>query len=80
MEASSQPPTGTAYPVRFSVEYPDRDLNRLTTAFRIILAIPILIVAGTIDGETYGAAGEQSWAIGAGGGGLVILASACTWR
>jgi hypothetical protein len=74
MESSSQPATGTAYPVRFTVEYPDRDLNRLTTAFRIILAIPILIVAGTIDGETYGAAGEHGWAIGAGGGGLVILA------
>jgi hypothetical protein len=74
MEASSQRTTSAAYPVRFSVEYPDRDLNRLTTAFRIILAIPILIVAGTIDGETYGAAGEHSWAVGAGGGGLVILA------
>jgi Domain of unknown function (DUF4389) len=74
MESSSQSATGTGYPVQFSVEYPDRDLNRLTTAFRIILAIPILIVAGTIDGETYGAAGEHGWAIGAGGGGLVILA------
>ena len=33
------------YPVQFSVDYPDRDLNRLTTAFRIFVAIPILIVA-----------------------------------
>jgi hypothetical protein len=24
-----------AHPVRFGVDYPDRDLNRLTTAFRI---------------------------------------------
>jgi hypothetical protein len=65
---------GGAYPVQFSVEYPDRDLNRLTTAFRIIVAIPIIIVAATIDGESWGAAGEEGWAIGAGGGGLVVLA------
>jgi hypothetical protein len=38
------------YPVRFSVEYPDRALNRLTTGFRIFVAIPILIVLGTISG------------------------------
>ena len=25
--------TGESYPVQFSVEYPDRNLNRLTTAF-----------------------------------------------
>jgi hypothetical protein len=25
------------YPVRFSVEYPDRDLNRLTTALRLFV-------------------------------------------
>ena len=34
----------TQYPVQFSVDYPDRDLNRLTTFFRIFVAIPILIV------------------------------------
>lgn len=34
----------TSYPVQFSVDYPDRPLNRLTTAFRIIVAIPIAIV------------------------------------
>ena len=44
MESSSQTTAQPAYPVRFSVEYPDRALNRLTTAFRLIVAIPILIV------------------------------------
>ena len=43
-------PPGEAYPVQFSVEYPDRDLDRLSTAFRIIAAIPILIVLGAIGG------------------------------
>ena len=38
------------YPVRYAVDYPDRDLNRLTTFFRIFTAIPILILIGTITG------------------------------
>jgi len=36
------------YPVRFSVDYPDRALNRVTTAFRIFTLIPIAIIIGTI--------------------------------
>jgi hypothetical protein len=36
------------YPVQFAVEYPDRPLNRLTTAFRPFVAIPIMIVLATI--------------------------------
>ena len=38
------------YPVRFAVDYPDRPLNRVTTGFRIFVAIPILIVLGTVSG------------------------------
>src|SRR5437870_4540608 len=34
----------TTYPVTFTVDFPDRDLNRLSTAFRIIAAIPIVII------------------------------------
>ncbi len=40
----------TLYPVRFSIDYPDRTLNRLTTFFRIFVAIPILIVLATLIG------------------------------
>jgi hypothetical protein len=39
-----------AYPVRFTVDYPDRPLNRVTTGFRIFAAIPILIVLGAVSG------------------------------
>jgi hypothetical protein len=42
-----------AYPVQFSVDYPDRSLNRLTTGFRIFVAIPILIVLGTVSGSEW---------------------------
>ena len=39
-----------AYPVRFTVDYPDRPLDRLTTGLRIVVAIPILIVLATVSG------------------------------
>jgi hypothetical protein len=40
----------TGYPVEFSVDYPDRPLNRLNTAFRTILVIPIAILLSTLSG------------------------------
>jgi len=42
------------YPVTFSVEYPDRPLNRLTSAFRIFTVIPIVIVIATISSAVFG--------------------------
>ena len=39
------------YPVRFSIDYPESS-RRLTTFFRLLLAIPILIVLGLISGAT----------------------------
>jgi hypothetical protein len=75
MEAS---PTGdqAAHPVQFSVEYPDRELNRLTTAFRVFVAIPILIVSASIGGheEAFGGGRHHGWTLGAGTAGLLFLA------
>lgn len=34
----------TAYPLSLSIDYPDRDLNRLTTFFRIFMLIPIWVI------------------------------------
>jgi hypothetical protein len=51
-----------AYPVRLSVEYPDRDLNRLTTALRILTVIPIAVVLVSIGGFS----GEGDWDSGSG--------------
>ena len=63
-----------AYPVQLEIAYPDRELNRLTTAFRVIVAIPILIVIATVSGhqEAYDAS-REGWAVGAGAGGLLFL-------
>jgi hypothetical protein len=43
-QTAAPPPPPDDYPVRFSVDYPDRSLNRVTTGFRIFTAIPIAIV------------------------------------
>ena len=68
-------PPEQAYPVRFSVEYPDRPLNRLTTAFRVIVAIPILVVLGAVDGGWAGwGSGHNGREVTVGAGGLLFFA------
>jgi hypothetical protein len=42
------PPSAAPYPVTFSVDYPDRPLNRLTSFFRIFTVIPIAIVVAFV--------------------------------
>jgi hypothetical protein len=63
------------YPVRFSVDYPDRELNRLTSALRIFTVIPIAIVLASIGG--YWGSGNYADArgttIAVGGTGLAFL-------
>ena len=65
------PGPGAPYPVQYSVDYPDRPLNRLSTFFRLFVAIPILIVIGLVEGGGYGYSGGRAWAVGAAG--LVVL-------
>jgi hypothetical protein len=48
------------YPVTFSVDYPDRDLDRLSSAVRIFVAIPIFIVLASISGGEYVQVGEEA--------------------
>src|SRR5687767_12645670 len=49
------------YPVQFDVEYPDRDLSRVTTFFRAFTVIPIAILLGTVSGA-------EAWSWYDGGG------------
>src|SRR3712207_2880027 len=42
----------STHPLTFDVEYPDRPLNRLTTAFRLLTVLPIAIVLSAIGGWT----------------------------
>jgi hypothetical protein len=65
----------TTYPVQFAVDYPDRPLNRLTTFFRIFVAIPIMIVIGTVAGQsTQWTHNDNTIVLAAGSGGLLFLA------
>jgi hypothetical protein len=75
MESGAYTQGQDEYPVQFSVEYPDRNLDRATTAFRILVAIPILIVLAAIEGGGgWGGAngGNGAW-IAAGGGGTLFF-------
>jgi hypothetical protein len=61
------------YPVQLSVDYPDRPLDRVTTFFRIFVAIPILIVLGSLAGGTWQWSNDNTTAVAAGSGGLLFF-------
>lgn len=60
---------GDDYPVRFDVDYPEK-LDQLTTAFRIVMIIPIAIVLVMVSGAAMNSeTGEGAKSVG---GGLLI--------
>jgi hypothetical protein len=65
----------TEYPVKFSVEYPDRQLNRLSTFFRIFALIPIAILLATITGFStgYDGTGDTASKVVVGGIGILFI-------
>ena len=65
----------SSHPVHFSVDYPDRSLDRVTTLLRIFVAIPILILLGTVSGATWEWYSNNNDAntSAAGAGGLLFL-------
>ncbi|HEV2281250.1 MAG TPA: DUF4389 domain-containing protein [bacterium] len=60
------------FPATLEIEYPDRELNRLTTALRLFTVIPIAIVLALVSGPQNG--GDQSHrGFALASGGLVFL-------
>jgi hypothetical protein len=60
----------SGYPASLSIDYPERNLNRLTSFFRIFTIIPIAIVIGLITNANFQwgeHASGWSWAVTAGG-------------
>jgi hypothetical protein len=55
------------YPVQFSVDFPDRPLDRLTSVFRIFTVIPIGIVLGAVSGHVWESSSGRAAVVGAGG-------------
>lgn len=73
---SFTPPAASAYPVTLEVDYPDRQLNRLTTFFRLIMLIPIVILLATLTGgatATQSEGANQVIVIGGTGTGLLFV-------
>jgi len=61
------------YPARLEIDYPDRELNRLTTFFRPFMVIPIAIILTLVAGPVVHASGERySFA----SGGILFLPTA----
>jgi LPXTG-motif cell wall-anchored protein len=60
------------FPATLEIEYPDRELNRLTTAFRLFTVIPIAVILALLSGpQTGGGQSHRGFALA--GGGLVVL-------
>ena len=62
-----------SYPVQFDIDFPDRPLDRLTTAFRIFVAIPILVVIGALSSGTLRTSSQTTTYVMASGTGLLFL-------
>jgi hypothetical protein len=67
----------SGYPASFDVEYPDRELDRISTLFRLFAIIPILIVLALISGPVDSAEHTgRSWGLIGGGilfGGPLVM-------
>lgn len=61
------------YPATLDIPYPDRELDRVTSFFRPLVAIPIVIILSLVTGPSYHAA-NRSETFEAGG--LIALATA----
>jgi hypothetical protein len=69
MSSSADP-----HAARLTIDYPDRDLDRVSTALRLVYAIPVLIVLGTVAGTVGGdTAGETGGRMGGFGGVVLVL-------
>jgi len=65
-------PIAAGYPLEFDVEYPDRDLNRLSTAFRIFWVIPIALVLGFVGHTTFSAGSGETYGGFVSAGGILV--------
>jgi len=63
------------YPASLSVDYPDRELNRLTSFFRIIVIIPIGILLCLVSGAAWESGKGHQWVVPLSAGGVLFLAT-----
>jgi len=60
------------HPVEFDVDYPDRRLDRVSTLFRLVFALPILVLLATLGGPAFGGGGDWLFFVGLASGLVVI--------
>jgi Domain of unknown function (DUF4389) len=65
--------SAAAYPLAFDVDYPDRKLNRLTSALRLLMAIPVVLLLTAIGGVTAVTTGSNATTLVASGSALLFL-------
>ena len=63
------------YPASLSVDYPDRELNRLTSFFRLIIIIPIAILLCLVSGSVFRWGEDRGWIVFFSTGGVLFLAT-----
>ena len=63
----------TSYPVQFDVDFPTRSLDRLSTAFRIFAALPILVLFGLLSRDAMQSGDHHATTTFASGVGLLFL-------
>jgi hypothetical protein len=73
VNSAEQRPAAPAYALTLEVEYPDRSLNRLTSAFRIFTVIPIAIVLATLGTVSASSSSGDYAGFAATGGGLLVV-------
>ncbi len=63
------------YPASLLVDYPDRELNRLTSFFRLIVIIPIAVLLCLVSGAVWESGEEHQWVVNLSAGGVLFLAT-----
>ncbi len=64
MATKSTATPSAPYPVRLNIDYPDRQLNRLSSFFRIIAIIPIYFILALLSGgNVWGGGDDNAFAV-----------------
>jgi hypothetical protein len=66
--------TDERYPARLTIDFPDRDLDRMATFLRLVYAIPVAIVLSLVGATAFGtASGESGAQFGALASGALVV-------
>jgi hypothetical protein len=65
-----------SYPIQFDVDRAAGPRNRVTVGFRLVLVIPIAILAATVSGGVTSSSGQEGAITVAGAGGILVVGPA----